>query len=162
MTRQIVRISLLGLVFLCLVECTAGPNYSSLQSEIQPVPPGDGRLFFYRRPRAGLQKLYNWTNPDILIDDRRVGSAEERVFFVDLQPGTHVVSCKGRCAASAKVPEIGLFETGERITIQLRAGESRYVSFEFLSDAFPPVQRMVLIDPAQGSQEILDLPYIHR
>ena len=47
---------------------------------------------------------------------------------------------------------------GQIININLGAGESRYIEFEWAAVAGR--LRMLLIDPAQGSQEILNIPYI--
>jgi len=88
---------------------------------------------------------------DVLIDNQRVGSvADKGFFFVDVPPGTHSVSCN-KCAGT------GNYSPHQTVNISIGAGESRYVLFETYATYF---SRMILVDPAQGSQEILDLPYI--
>ena len=78
-------------------------------------------------------------------------------FFVDLAQGLHTVSC-----------EKGI------VNINLLAGQSRYVAFESYdtipiwdgllgaaSTAIAGTVRPSLIAPSQGSQEIVELPYIN-
>jgi hypothetical protein len=91
-----------------------------------------------------------------------VGAADKGVFYVDLPAGMHSVSCP-KCQDPAKF-QLGLNQLGQVININLIAGQSRYISFDTLQTETAVIdlylQHMSLVDPDQGSQEILDLPYI--
>jgi hypothetical protein len=155
MTQKTAAICLVSIFCLFLFGCATGPTYSSMQSQIPPVVSGKGRVFFYQRFATGLEKLYA---RDILVDNQRVGSAKEGVFFVDLPPGAHMVSLPGG-ADPAQQAGREFVKVGQIVNINLGAGESRYIEFDPSVGARNHPQ-MVVVDPAQGSQEILDLPYI--
>jgi hypothetical protein len=151
------------LVFGCA--SSSGPTYSSLQSTIPPIPPGEARIFLYTS--------FEYANAlalEILVDGKRIRSIDEKgVFFVDLPSGPHSVICT-KCAEPSNVHVLSeslgvgaiaynaMFgaDKGQVIRIAVTEGERCYVDIEAAAGA----PRMVLIDPAQGRQEILDLPYI--
>ena len=144
MSRRLASTLLVSVVCALLVGCATGPTYSSLQTEFPRVASGQGRVFFYRNA------LYAGAvfKPDILIDGQRVGSAVPGgVFFVDLPPGAHSVFC----------------DQQEIADMHLVAGETRYVSLDLYSGDWGLWHvRPILVDPDQGSQEILGLSYIHQ
>lgn len=165
MKCDIYRTVALCAVGLLMSGCGAGGGFPSAQSPVAPITAGDGRLYVYRRPASGLQGMFATGSVDVLVDNNRVGPVRDGFFYVDLPPGPHTVACSGRCTESAKIPNMsGIFhfESGLSMPVQLAAGEARYVAFEFLFDITPPVQRMLVVDLAQGSQDIADLPYLRQ
>jgi len=141
MNRSSAAACLLSIVGACLFGCATGPTYTSVQSQVPAVAAGKGRVFFYR----ANQWVGSAIQPGILVDGQRVGTAVPNgYFFVDLPPGMHIISCERQTA-----------------TINLLAGQSRYVSLEpFDSGDILWNVRPILIAPAQGSQEILKRSYI--
>jgi hypothetical protein len=143
-------------VFLC--GCTSSrPTYSSLQSKLPPVSTGKSRIFFYSRQGSEGGQLLSGgllSPPEILIDGQLVGEASRGVFFADVAPGQHTMSCR-KCADPSNV-HVGFFLLGQVVSVSVVAGESRYVDIEYL----PGGPRILLVDADQANQEIADLPYI--
>lgn len=165
MPRKIASKWLVSVLCMYLFGCAAapGPTYSSLRSQIPAVGPGQGRLFFYRESADALG--FKPVSLDILVDNQKVKSEDVGVFFVDVPPGAHAVSCAG-CVTPENVPPvrgvIGLLllakNAGQRIEFNIGAGESRYIRIE----PGAALYRMLLVDPEQGNKDVLDLPYITR
>lgn len=153
------------LLFLPLAGCASPPAYSSVQGQIGPVASGEGRIVFFRSPVPGVR---NRGTGFILVDNQPVDFHNIGVFFADLPPGPHQISCTGCIDPAIQQGNLALFEAGQTINFNLMAGESRYVLF----DARPTGQgdavrglrfeHMALIDPAEGRKDILALPFIGR
>ncbi len=147
MTRVISAFWLSGVFCLFLVGCASGPTYSSMRSELPVLRAGVGRIFIYRSsgyvPDLGGAIGLGQLKIDIFMDGLRVGRADPGCFFfVDLAPGTHLLSCDDQTTR-----------------MNLVAGESRYVSLEVYTYSRHHHLRPILVHPAQGSQEILGLHY---
>ena len=97
-----------AIVVLMLQGCAAtGPRPSELPAAANAVPPGYGRLVFYRA--AGFAG--SAVQPDIKVDGQVVGQSRPGGFFhVDVGPGRHVVEVST--------------ETTSRLEIETRAGQT--------------------------------------
>jgi hypothetical protein len=145
MPRPFSAVSLFAVLCPLLVGCASRPTYSPSQSTFPTIASGNGRVFIYRPP--GLVRLKH----DILIDGKFVGECNAgEVFFVDMLPGTHTVSCNE-----------------SSVSIHLLAGESRYVLLDVcsvpnLQSVLPPFYHRlqpILVHPDQGSRKIQGLHY---
>jgi hypothetical protein len=157
MRQQIVAICGSSIICLLLFGCVTGPTYSSLQSTIPPVASGKGRVFLYRFLTHSIIK----NGPEILIDGQSIGPAKEGVLFVDLPLGRHTASGRRCIDTAAKPIDPGHFfyRAGQSVEFNLNLGKPVYILFEPNPEVNAGL-RMILVDPAQGSQEIADLPYV--
>lgn len=154
----------LFLLFFSLAGCASPPTYSSVQGQVRPVASDTGRIFLYRSPSPLVRKRIGTY---VLVDNRPVEFFSNKgVFFADLPPGPHQVWCSeciDRAHDEYKNPDF--FETGQTINLNLMVGESRYISFvapQPRGDAVYGLhfEHMTLIDPAEGSKEISNLPVV--
>ena len=148
------------LLFLPLAGCASPPTYSSVQGQIRPVASGTGRIFLYRSPSPLVRKRIRTY---VLVDNRPVQFfSNEGVFFADLPPGPHQVWCSACIDPATRYKNLALVESGQTISLNLMAGESRYVSFDVLQPGRDGLhfEHMTLTDPAEGTKEISNLPII--
>ena len=72
-----------------LVGCASGPKYDEVMAKIQPIPPGQARVFFYR------EGIYagSFVQPDVDLDGQKIGKSKAGgFFFIDRLPGAYVVA----------------------------------------------------------------------
>jgi hypothetical protein len=164
MARVVTSLSLLATCFALLSGCASPPTYSSVQGQIGQVASNEGRLFFYRSPVPGVR---NRGTGVVLLDNQPVLFDNIGVSFADMPPGPHQISCSG-CIDPVinQYKNLDYFEAGQTINFNIVEGESRYVLFDARPTGHGDAARglrsehMVLMDPAEGRQEILDLPFI--
>jgi uncharacterized protein DUF2846 len=81
-------ILLAGAMLASLGACATGPTFSDMQTAIQPIPQGQGRVYFYR-----TQTIVGIANqPTIYMDDESVGTCNPGgVSYRDVDAGRHVI-----------------------------------------------------------------------
>ena len=127
---------------LLLAGCATGAKYTEVAPTIAPVPPAQGRIYFYRPSALGAA-----VQPDIKLNGEKVGTAKPHGFyFVDRDPGNYEVT-----AAT---------ETEKKLTFVLEAGQERYVRLKIQLGGL--VGRIVpeLVDKQEAEGEMKDLSYI--
>ena len=127
---------------LLLAGCATGAKYTEVASTIAPVPPSQGRIYFYRPSALGAA-----VQPDIKLNGQKVGTAKPHGFyFVDRAPGDYEVS-----AAT---------ETEKKLTFTLEPQQERFVRLKIQIGVF--VGRIVpeLVDKAEAVDELKDLSFI--
>ena len=127
---------------LLLAGCATGAKYTEVASTIAPVPPAQGRIYFYRPSALGAA-----VQPDIKLNGQKVGTAKPHGFyFVDRTPGDYEVS-----AAT---------ETEKKLTFTLEPQQERFVRLKIQIGVF--VGRIVpeLVDKAEAVDELKDLSFI--
>ena len=101
--------------------CASGPKYSSVAESLPGIntPAGQGRVFFYRDGSpVGFA-----VQTTIYLNEEPVGKSKANgFFFVDVDPGTCVVSCKTEAEYST--------------CFELAAGETKYVRTRIEIGAF--------------------------
>ena len=90
--QKVILLITLSVVSLFELGCAAsGPKYSEYVDQIPKLNPESSRIFFYRKSSfigSGVQ-------PDIRLNGRVVGESKPNgFFFVDTEPGNHLVSAK--------------------------------------------------------------------
>ena len=102
------RIALL-VVLLATVGCaSSGPKGDAVT--LPAIAAGKSRLVFYRTSSA----IASMDKPDILMDSVVIGKSESGCFsYADVEPGKHLVECKGGEANG--------------ISVQTAAGETAYI-----------------------------------
>jgi hypothetical protein len=113
-----------------------------------PVPAGSGRIVFYRSENAMFQNL----TPSINVDKRAVGRSDVGTkFYVDIQPGAHVVSVPYAPVVTGRGndgPE------GERsLDVTVAAGQTICVRTATGGAAFIGRVEIELIPPEQCTRE---------
>ena len=137
-----VQLAFFVLVGSLVASCATGPKYSEIKRSIPKLASGSGRIYFYRTSFLGGA----W-KPDIRIDGTPVGrSISGGFFFVDKEPGTHVISTKMLIEGT--------------LTIALEAGQTQYVR-TYVAGVFPALGAFAeIVEPSLGSQEIAGLSYV--
>ena len=127
---------------LLLAGCATGAKYTEVASTIAPVPPSQGRIYFYRPSALGAA-----VQPDIKLNGQKVGTAKPHGFyFVDRTPGDYEVS-----AAT---------ETEKKLTFTLESRQERFVRLKIQMGVF--VGRIVpeLVDKSEAEGELKDLSFV--
>jgi hypothetical protein len=148
-----------GLAFLLTLAGCLGPQapfYPQVAATIPPVPPGQGRIYFYRdyEPYESLSRPYLYLN-------RQVAgiSIPGGVFFRDVAPETYEVS----------VYSLGAFPNQFK-TIAVKPGDVFYAKIESLrswysgNGVFSPFEPdtfvVAIIDPNQARAELGNMRYV--
>jgi hypothetical protein len=129
---------------IALAACaTGGPKHAEMRSTIAPPDADRGRIFFYRDTSpAGFA-----VQPEIRLNGAPVGrSVPGSFFFVDRAPGHYVVAVAT--------------EVENTTTLELRAGESRYVKTSISMGIMVGRVTPTVVDPVQGESDLADLTYI--
>ena len=130
------HVLVISLVGLFLAGCASGPAFNP--NSVQPVQSDEGRLYFYRSSAAGTA-----VQPDVKIDGAVVGKAVPKGYFiVERPPGQYVVSASTEAKRS--------------LTINLEAGEEKYIRLEVKMGLFAGHIKPVLVDQMTGRREILE------
>ena len=126
----------------CLLGCASGAKFTEVQPKMAAETPGMSRIFFYRTSVLGAA-----LQPDILLNDYRVGKAVAQGFFyVDRSPGNYVV------ATSTEVER--------KLSFTLEEGQTRYVRFSVGVGFFVGHVYGELVDNSVAVEEIKDCKYI--
>ena len=97
-----------------LVGCASGRKYDEVMAKIQPIPPGQARVFFYREPAH----TYSGMKPDVDLDGEKIGKSKAGgFFFIDRLPGAYMVSTTT--------------ETTYEVQLDLEAQQTIYVNTKF-------------------------------
>ncbi len=115
-----------------MVAGCAGVRYEDASAKIPPIPPGQGRIYFYQlHPTHLSTRQQKLRVNDVVVGRNKPGG----FFFVDRPAGQYVVT--------------NLYWTGDGVTFQLEAGQTRYVR----SDT-PMVLKaaLTLVDPPEVAQ----------
>lgn len=125
-----------------LVGCAApgGPPPAPLEAEIPEVPPGEGRIVFYRTAVPFLVAV----KPEIIVNGQKVGTAAfERYSYRNARPGRYEV-----------------FLTSDKdnpVYFTLAAGETRYVKAVFSIGITGTKLTPKLIEAAEGRADLESL-----
>lgn len=139
---RILRLPLSFLALFLLVGCASGPTYQEHASSMQPVSAEKGRIYMYRTSALGTA-----VQPEVRVDGNTAGKAKPKGFFyVDLEPGTHVISAST--------------EAERNLNLTLDANEEKYVRLEIKMGAFVGHIKPVLVEPAVGKEELQKMKYI--
>ena len=126
---------------LLLVGCASGPSYDQVAGSFQAVQSGQGRIFCYRNSAFGAA-----VQPAIRLNGEVVGKAVPQGFFyVDRPAGTYEISASTEAKRS--------------LTINLDAGEEKYVRLEVKMGLFVGHIKPVLVDASKGQVEIKKAKY---
>jgi hypothetical protein len=127
-------------LLLVLSACATGPSLKDSQASVQPLPTNMGRIYFYREGSpigAAIQ-------PSVYVNQQRVGSSVPGgVFYRDFAPGTYVVSVET--------------EVEKTVTVNLAAGQTRYVRMEMGFGWIAGRVHLTLVDAAQADQQMQTL-----
>ena len=134
---------LLSFLILALFGCATGPKLADSQSLIPAQLPTSSRVFVYRLPAlqgAAIQ-------PAVMLDGTPVGKARPGgVFFVDVEPGQHIVSVKG--------------DDELILPLVARAGGIQYVRLMIEPATWTTNIRPVLVEEEIASHEMKSLALI--
>jgi hypothetical protein len=140
--KQITRYGwLVGLV--CLVAgCASGPKYAQVCNTFPAVGPEQGRIFVYRTTALGAA-----VQPDVKLNDEKIGSAKPKGFFyADRPPGDYRISTST--------------EVKRTLSLTLDKAQTRYVRLNmsigfFVGHCYPE-----LVEPDVGAKEIQKCSFI--
>ncbi|MBT8101158.1 MAG: DUF2846 domain-containing protein [Gammaproteobacteria bacterium] len=136
------RLVLPVLLATALAGCASGPSYTEHAASMQAVSADKGRIFMYRPSSFGAA-----VQPEVRINDDVVGKAKPKGFFyADLPPGDYVVSAST--------------EAERNLSLSLAAGEEKYVRLEIKMGAFVGHVKPVLVDAAEGWEELQKMKFI--
>ena len=139
--KKLMSVGITVVAFLLLAGCASGPSYQEHASMIQTLAADSGRIYLYRKTAFGALM-----QPDVRIDDEVVGEAVPGGFFyVDLPPGTHVVSAST--------------EAERKLSLTLDANEEKYVRLEIRMGLFVGHVKPVLVDSEVGREEIQKMKF---
>lgn len=125
-----------------LTGCASGPSYDEYASSIPSIPSESGRIYVYRIATFGAA-----IQPGVKVNDVVAGKAVPKGFFyVDKPAGSYEIS------ASTEVERA--------LTLNLEAGEEKYVRLEVKVGLFAGHIKPVLVDSAIGKEEIMKTKYI--
>lgn len=130
------------LTVLMLVGCASGPTYNEVAGTIEPTPQGEGRIYIYRTTAFGAA-----IRPAIRLDGEIVGKAIPKGFFyIDRPAGTYQISASTEAKRS--------------LSLNLEAGDQKYVRLEIKMGVFAGHVKPVLVDSAIGQEELKKTKYI--
>lgn len=131
MHRRIGLSTALAAMVVTLAGC-AGTRYENASAKIPPIPQGQGRIYFYQlepdRLSTRQQKL---RVNDVVVGRNKPGG----FFFVDRPAGSYTVT--------------NLHWTGDGVSFQLEAGQTRYVR-SLAQMALKPA--LTLVDPPEAAE----------
>ena len=131
-------VSLVLLACAVVCGCASGPSLSDVRASLPDVPPGQGRIYFYRTVVVGAAY-----QPEVTLNGAVVGKAIPRgVSFKDVAPGRYAVTTS---------------MTRDVVTFDLAPGQTQYVrlGYSLGFTIFPE-----LVTPAVGEAETRDLSYV--
>jgi|GEM_PF-279788 len=137
---RFIKLAIIGLAIL-LTGCASGVKYSVMAPSIPAVSPDQGRVFFYRPSMIGAA-----VQPAVHMDNVIVGdSKSEGFFFVDTNPGNHLVSTAT--------------EVERTLTFNLDPGETKYVKTSVSLGLFVGHVTPELVNPEDALKELPDTKY---
>ena len=130
------------LSFFFLSGCATGPKFEEYASSIPAIPDNAGRIYIYRTATFGAA-----IQPGIKVNGEVVGKAvPQGFFFVDRPAGSYEVSASTEAKRS--------------LSLNLDAGQERYVRLEVKMGLFAGHIKPVLVDNAEGKDEIKKTKYV--
>lgn len=131
--------TLATIMILCVLSgCGLGPTYREFSPTLAAVPPGDGRMFFYRTSIFGAT-----LQPSILVNGEKVGTSSAGGFFyIDRPAGEYTIHTSN--------------SKNRALTIVLDSGEVYFVRFRA---AFPATVYPELVDAETAEEEIANCNY---
>ena len=122
--------------------CASGPGFMEVNPSLSSDQAEKGRIFFYRPSALGAA-----IQPDVMLNDERVGSAQSWGFFyVDRPPGGYKV------ATSTEVERT--------ISFILEKGQTRFIRFAVSMGFFVGHIYGELVEESVGLSEIKECNYI--
>ena len=137
------RIVALIAIAAVITGCATGPKFADTASSMPAIKAGDGRVFFYR----SNSMLGAAIQPDVRLNGEVVGPSKPGGFFYVDRPA-------GAYSAATST------ETEKTVTLQLDAGESKYIK---MTRGFGVVVgRMIMsVEPAQTARtELASMSYV--
>ena len=135
------RLTVLLLVSLALGGCASGLKYDDISGSFAPVLSNQGRIYVYRTATYGAA-----VQPAVRLNGEVIGKAKPKGFFyVDRPPGTYEISTST--------------ETKRSLSLNLEAGDERYVRLEVKMGLFVGHIKPVLVDNAVGQKGIKKTRY---
>jgi hypothetical protein len=135
-------ITVVLLTIIIIGGCASGLKYEEFASTLQPVSPDYGRIYIYRTTVFGAA-----VQPSVRLNGEVIGKATPKGFFyVDRPAGTYEISASTEAKRS--------------LSLNLEAGEEKYVRLEIKMGAFVGHVKPVLVDNVVGQQEIKKTKYI--
>ncbi len=135
----------------CLAGCASGPTGSETLTD--NIKSSAARLVIYRTSALGLA-----IQPNYLVDGRVVGGSQPSGFVAcDLPPGPHEVAVNNMPLTT------NLFGHGsEKVTVDLRAGSTAYLSAEPQMGIVTPGQiTLIQVTENQGRADVANLHQIN-
>lgn len=140
MKRALILVSLL-LIGGALSGCATGAKFTEVQPKMVAESPGMGRIFFYRTSLLGAA-----LQPDVLLNEHRVGkSVAQGFFYVDQPPGNYTV--------------VTTTEVERKLSFTLEEAQTRYVRFSVGFGFFVGHVYGELVDNSVALEEIKDCKY---
>ena len=100
------------------------------------VPADKSRVYIYRNETMGAA-----VKIPVTLDGKLVGSTAKNTYFaLDVNPGTHEVSC--------------IAETGGKVTVDVKPGEAAYVWQEMKMGMWAASCAMHVVDEQQGQKAV--------
>jgi hypothetical protein len=137
-------ISISAAVFLGLVlsACASGPKFTELKPDMTARNSDMGRIFFYRSTALGAL-----LNPDVFLNNERVGEAKAQgFFFVDRPAGSYTASTQT--------------EVERTVSFTLDKGQTRFIRFNVSIGFLVGHVYGEVMEEADAMQEIVDCKYI--
>ncbi len=141
MKYKFIFVSLI-LSFFFLSGCATGPKFEEYASSIPAIPEDSGRIYIYRTATFGAA-----IQPGVKVNGEVVGKAvPQGFFFVDRPAGSYEVSASTEAKRS--------------LSLNLDAGQERYVRLEVKMGLLAGHIKPVLVDNADGKDEIKKTKYV--
>jgi len=122
--------------------CASGPGFNEVNPSMVSAQPENGRIFFYRPSAAGAA-----IQPDVMLNDERVGTAQSWGFFyVDRPPGDYKVSTST--------------EVERTVSFILEKGQTRFIRLSISMGFFVGHVYGELVEESVGLPEIKECNYI--
>jgi len=122
-----------------LIGCASGPKFSDAQTTLQPLPEGQGRVYFYRTQTMGAA-----VQPTIYLNGQAIGSCEpDGVFVKDLAPGRHEAV-------------VGT-EVTNKLTFVVVQGQEKFVKCSISMGMLVGRPHLELVDPSVARTDIQSL-----
>lgn len=134
--------AVVALLSIFLGGCATGPTFQQYASNIKPTEAEQGRIYVYRTSALGTA-----IQPNVKLNGETVGKAVPKGFFyVDQPAGEYQISTST--------------EVKRSLSINLAAGEEKYVRLDVKMGVFAGHIKPVLVDQAEGKEQIQKTKYI--
>ncbi|RKP50699.1 DUF2846 domain-containing protein [Trinickia fusca] len=131
------------IAILALGACAHGESYKKVSRSAPKLVADEGRIYFYRRSNELPGEV---TQPAIMLDGKKVGSAKPRGFFyVDVPAGQHTVSIRT--------------EVEKTLSLTVESGEVAYVSEQLSKGSASGRMVPKLVDRRTARRQLKRLHY---